>query len=122
MLRTAELIVKIISQHGGFFEIYLNTPLEVCEQRDVKGLYTSARENIIQHFTGISDPYEEPRSPELAINTDIDSINESVDKIITKLTEFWLFISIPLLIRFHLLPNPIHIFPSCLPTIISIRG
>ena len=52
-----------------FFEIYVSTPLEECERRDVKGLYKKARNGEIAHFTGISDPYEPPVNPELSINT-----------------------------------------------------
>ena len=58
-----------IDQYGGFVEIYVATPLDVCEQRDRKGLYALARKGIIPEFTGISDPYEEPENPEIRINT-----------------------------------------------------
>jgi sulfate adenylyltransferase len=58
-----------IEQYGSFIEIYVATPLEVCEQRDRKGLYAKARKGIIPEFTGISDPYEEPENPEIRINT-----------------------------------------------------
>jgi adenylylsulfate kinase len=52
-----------------FTEIHISTPLEVCEERDVKGLYAKARSGEIDNFTGISDPYEEPENPELEIDT-----------------------------------------------------
>lgn len=52
-----------------FTEIHISTPLEVCEERDVKGLYAKARKGEIDNFTGISDPYEEPENPELEIDT-----------------------------------------------------
>jgi len=52
-----------------FVEIHISTPLEVCEKRDVKGLYAQARKGEIKNFTGISDPYEEPEEPELRIDT-----------------------------------------------------
>jgi sulfate adenylyltransferase len=58
-----------IEQYGAFIEIFVATPLEVCEQRDRKGLYAKARKGIIPEFTGISDPYEEPECPEIRINT-----------------------------------------------------
>jgi sulfate adenylyltransferase len=58
-----------IEQYGSFIEIYVATPLEVCEARDRKGLYAKARKGIIPEFTGISDPYEEPVNPEIRINT-----------------------------------------------------
>jgi len=59
----------MIEQHGGFLEVYVATPLEVCEQRDRKGLYAKARAGQIKEFTGISDPYEEPENAELVIDT-----------------------------------------------------
>ncbi len=58
-----------IEPNGGFFEIFVSTPLAVCESRDRKGLYAKARAGIIPEFTGISDPYETPQSPELVIDT-----------------------------------------------------
>ena len=58
-----------IEQYGAFIEIYVSTPLDVCEARDRKGLYAKARKGIIPEFTGISDPYEEPEKPEIRINT-----------------------------------------------------
>jgi sulfate adenylyltransferase len=58
-----------IEQYGAFIEIYVATPLDICEQRDRKGLYAKARKGIIPEFTGISDPYEEPENPEIRINT-----------------------------------------------------
>lgn len=59
-----------IEQYGAFIEIHVSTSLEVCEQRDRKGLYAKAREGIIPEFTGISDPYEAPENPEIRINTE----------------------------------------------------
>lgn len=59
-----------IEKYGAFIEIYVATSLEVCESRDRKGLYAKARKGIIPEFTGISDPYEEPKNPELVINTE----------------------------------------------------
>ena len=61
-----------------FIEIYVSTPLEVCEQRDPKGLYLKARKGEIKEFTGIDDPYEEPTRPELRIDTTDQRIEESV--------------------------------------------
>ena len=59
---------KLIESIGGkYIEIWVNTPLEICEKRDVKGLYKLAREGKIKEFTGISDPFEEPTNPELII-------------------------------------------------------
>ncbi|HAF29992.1 MAG TPA: adenylyl-sulfate kinase [Bacteroidales bacterium] len=65
-----------------FFEIYVNTPLEVCEQRDIKGLYAKARAGLIKNFTGIDSPYEEPENADVEIKTLDYSIEESVQKIL----------------------------------------
>ncbi|MBA7558194.1 Adenylyl-sulfate kinase [subsurface metagenome] len=64
-----------------FFEIYLSTPLEVCEQRDEKGLYKKARAGEIKDFTGINSPYETPLKPDLQINTDKLSISATIEHI-----------------------------------------
>lgn len=72
---------------GSFLEVYVNAPLEVCEDRDVKGLYERARAGEIKGFTGIDDPYEEPLNPELECRTDKESLEESVEKVIAKLKE-----------------------------------
>jgi len=74
--------VRNLVEEGEFIEVYVKCPLEVCEQRDVKGLYKKARQGIIKNFTGIDDPYEEPLSPEITVETDKESVEESVDKII----------------------------------------
>lgn len=65
-----------------FFEIYVNTPLEVCEQRDIKGLYAKARAGLIKNFTGIDSPYEEPKNAHVEIKTVELSVEESVQKIL----------------------------------------
>jgi adenylylsulfate kinase len=70
-----------------FIEIYTKAPLEVCEERDVKGLYAKARAGEIKEFTGISDPYEPPESPELVIETDKQSPEESAHQILAFLEE-----------------------------------
>jgi adenylylsulfate kinase len=64
-----------------FIEIYVNAPLEVCEQRDVKGLYKKARSGQIKGFTGIDAPYEAPEQPDLEIKTDEVSVEEAVEKV-----------------------------------------
>ena len=79
---------KQVEQYGGFFEIYISTPLDICEQRDTKGLYKKARSGIIKNFTGISDVFEEPVSPDLAINTNNCSVNDSVNKIIDLISKY----------------------------------
>ncbi|MDX1638066.1 MAG: adenylyl-sulfate kinase [Balneolaceae bacterium] len=64
-----------------FTEVYISTPLEVCEERDVKGLYERARNGEIDNFTGISDPYEEPANPELDIDTTDITVEEAVQRV-----------------------------------------
>jgi len=70
---------------GNFVEVHVNCPLAVCMQRDVKGLYTRAMKGEITNFTGISDPYEPPLNPEIVVNTEKESIEESLNKILTHL-------------------------------------
>jgi len=72
---------------GDFVEVYLKCPIEVCRQRDVKGLYKLVDEGKIKNFTGVDDPYEEPENPELVIETDKESVGESVSRIFAKLVE-----------------------------------
>lgn len=69
-----------------FVEVYVNAPLAVCEERDVKGLYKKARAGEIANFTGISDPYEPPEAPEIICNTSEEELEESVAKVIEGLT------------------------------------
>jgi len=64
-----------------FIEIFLNTPLEICERRDTKGLYKKARAGEIKDFTGISSPFEAPKHPDLEIDTSVTSIKDSVELI-----------------------------------------
>ncbi len=70
---------------GDFVEVYCRCPLAVCEQRDKKGLYARARAGEVKEFTGISAPYELPENPELIIDTDCESLKQSVDKTIALL-------------------------------------
>jgi adenylyl-sulfate kinase len=65
-----------------FLEVYVNAPIEECERRDVKGLYKRARSGEIKTFTGISDPYEAPLTPELECRTDLESVPESIQRVI----------------------------------------
>ena len=74
-------MAKNIIGVNDFIEIFLNPPLEVCEQRDTKGLYKKARAGLITDFTGISSPFEAPEHPDLEIDTSITSIKDSVDQI-----------------------------------------
>tara|TARA_B100001173_G_scaffold267159_1_gene243005 strand:+ start:60 stop:1694 length:1635 start_codon:yes stop_codon:yes gene_type:complete len=79
---------ELISRVGSFIEIYVNTSLEKCEERDSKGLYQLAREGKIKEFTGISDPYEEPKYPDIVVNSDGSrSPEELVDNILQQLTK-----------------------------------
>lgn len=71
-----------------FMEVYVNAPLEVCESRDVKGLYALARSGEIKNFTGIDDPYEEPLNPEVICYTAKESIEESVGKVLAELERY----------------------------------
>jgi adenylylsulfate kinase len=72
---------------GRFVEVYAECPLEVCEQRDVKGLYRKARAGELKQFTGIDDPYEAPLNPEVTLHTDRESVEECATKIVRKLEE-----------------------------------
>ncbi|MBU1137074.1 adenylyl-sulfate kinase, partial [Patescibacteria group bacterium] len=63
-------------------EVYLSTPLEICEKRDTEGLYQKVRLGKIKNFTGISHPYEPPLNPEIELRTDKESISQSVNRVI----------------------------------------
>lgn len=82
--RDRDCVRKLLPQ-GQFWEVYVDCPLEVCEQRDPKNLYQKARAGIIPEFTGISSPYEPPNTPELTVNTDKETLRECVDRLIQKL-------------------------------------
>ncbi len=70
-----------------FVEIYTRCPVDVCIERDIKGMYKKALAGEITNFTGVDDPYEEPENPELIVDTDKETIEESVQKVLTKLEE-----------------------------------
>jgi adenylylsulfate kinase len=72
---------------GRFIEIYAKASLKTCEKRDPKGLYKKAREGIIKDFTGVNAPYEEPEKPELVVDTDKETVEESTEKVLKKLKE-----------------------------------
>ncbi|MFB2833605.1 adenylyl-sulfate kinase [Floridanema evergladense] len=80
-----EIRLEVKSKIGDFIEVFVNAPLEVCEKRDVKGLYKKARAGEIKHFTGIDDPYEVPTNPDVECHTDIETEAESVAKVWQKL-------------------------------------
>ena len=79
--------VRSLMPHGDFLEIYVDCSIEVCESRDVKGLYKRARAGEVKEFTGISAPYELPEKPELVVNTDQQTLEESVESVIQLLIE-----------------------------------
>ena len=79
------MAVPLPRQCGGFLEVHLSTPIEVCEQRDRKGLYAKARAGILKEFTGISDPYEVPENPELRIDTQGITPDIAAHRILVKL-------------------------------------
>lgn len=74
--------VRGMVEHGDFVEIYCDSSIEVCESRDVKGLYKQARAGQISEFTGISSPYEAPKNPELTVNTGEAELNLCVQQVI----------------------------------------
>jgi adenylylsulfate kinase len=74
--------VRALVEAGDFIEIYCKCPVEICEQRDVKGLYAKARQGLISNFTGISSPYEAPSNPELEIDTGSLSLEDSVNQVL----------------------------------------
>ena len=78
-------IAKSIIGSGKFFEVFIDTPKEICALRDPKGLYAKAFKGEIKEFTGVSDPYEAPVDPELTINTHEQTLDESVAQIISYL-------------------------------------
>ncbi len=80
--RAERRMVREMSLPGEFIEIYVETPLEVAEQRDVKGLYKKARAGQLKHFTGIDSPYEPPENPEIRVNTVQASAEEAADQIV----------------------------------------
>ena len=83
--RRERQMVRQMLEPGEFIEVYLNTPLNVCEQRDPKGLYQKARAGEIGNFTGISSPYEPPEAPEASIDSSELSLEESVRQVIEAL-------------------------------------
>ena len=79
--------VKIMMPPGDFIEIYCEATLETCERRDVKGYYKKARAGIIKNYTGIDSPYEIPDNPELTLNTDNQTLEESVQAVLALLKQ-----------------------------------
>lgn len=81
-LRSDRRRVRQLVGEGDFIEVYCRCSLDVCEARDVKGLYKKARAGEIKEFTGISSPYEEPETPELVLDTDKHTLDECVDQLV----------------------------------------
>jgi len=80
-----EIRQEVRAKIGDFLEVFVNAPIEVCEQRDVKGLYAKARAGEIKGFTGIDDPYEPPVQPDVECRTNLESVEESVEKVLRAL-------------------------------------
>jgi adenylylsulfate kinase len=74
--------VRMAMAPGRFIEVYVDSPLEICEKRDTKGLYKKARAGLIENFTRISSPYEPPLSPEIHLRTDKETVDKSVAKVL----------------------------------------
>jgi len=77
--------IRALLPEGEFIEIYCDADLKTCEDRDVKGLYKKARQGLIKNYTGIDSPYEPPTNPELTIDTSLESIDTSVERVINLL-------------------------------------
>ena len=78
---------QLISQYGGYIEVYLSTPLSECSKRDTKGLYAKAKTGALANLTGYNDPYEPPEHPEIIIDTSTLTVDQSVKKIMDYLLE-----------------------------------
>jgi adenylyl-sulfate kinase len=74
--------VREIVGKDNFLEVFVDCPLEICEQRDVKGLYAKARKGLIKNFTGIDSPFETPLSPDLVIESHKESISQSISRLV----------------------------------------
>jgi adenylylsulfate kinase len=83
--RTDRERVRNMAGQDEFLEIYCNTPIEICETRDTKGLYEKARAGQIRDFTGISSPYEIPENPELVVDTGTDELDACVQRVMDEM-------------------------------------
>ena len=79
--------VRQLLPEGAFFEIFVNCPLQVCEERDPKGLYKKARQGVIKDFTGLNSPYDPPKKPELIVESGSISVEECTQEVIRVLLE-----------------------------------
>jgi len=82
-----EVRARARKEIGNFIEVYVKCPVEVCIERDLKGMYKKALNGEIKEFTGISDPYEEPLNPEILLETDKETLEESAQKVIKRLND-----------------------------------
>lgn len=89
--RTDRERVRALVSENDFIEIFCDSPLAVCEERDVKGLYKRARKGEIKNYTGISSPYEAPEHPDLTLDTAGDSVETNVEKVLNFLEERHIF-------------------------------
>jgi len=85
--RSERRMARSLMCEGEFLEVFMDTPLEVAESRDVKGLYKKARSGKLKHFTGIDSPYERPENPELVLKAGSGGIEEMADRVISLLRE-----------------------------------
>ena len=88
-------LVRNLFPAGEFIEVFMDTPLETCEQRDPKGLYEKARAGKIKHFTGIDSPYEAPERPEVRLDTSQMSVDDCVNRLISYLLDRQLIFTSP---------------------------
>jgi bifunctional enzyme CysN/CysC len=85
--RAERQLAREMMEPGEFLEVYVETPLEIAEKRDVKGLYKKARRGEIKHFTGIDSPYEVPENPDIRVDTTTMSAEDAADRIVRKLEQ-----------------------------------
>ena len=85
---------ELVEEFGAFIEVYVEASVETCAERDPKGLYQKAFAGEIKEFTGVSDPYEAPLSPELVVNTEEDSPEQSAQRVLAKLEELGLLFEV----------------------------
>jgi len=79
------LLARKLFGYGEFLEVFIDAPLEICEQRDPKGLYVKARRGQIKNFTGLDSPYEAPTNPDIHLKTDVQNVQSLVDKLMETL-------------------------------------
>ncbi|MCC9000897.1 MAG: adenylyl-sulfate kinase [Candidatus Contendobacter sp.] len=85
--RADRALARALAPEGEFIEVYVHASLQTCERRDPKGLYVKARAGVIQDFTGIDSPYEAPEEPELTLDTERDSLEANLDRLLAYLGE-----------------------------------